>query len=266
MAAKAEWLREKNMQLEREYNLRQQKSSEYEKKIQQSEAELSVLRSELASVHKKIAVQQSSQPSAELPAQPLTPKSTCDALRRLSLEGITEAERDLDEVLKQLEDDTNEITGRLRKRRVFGMLLLFVAILASPGLLLSLHSLGLIEIKEGTHLWRSVTAWEFALETIGAAYHRYVSQVLAHFLRPLEDCSDKNRASMCAGPYMDSVRHRAATTSIQIQRAPSPAALAPRLQPLLYRACPRRRGASAPPCLHAELPYATCRFRMHVLI
>ena len=110
---------------------------------------------------------------------PMSPGTACDVVLRHSLETLSGAERELDDVLKQLEADTLQITGRIKKRSVFGVLLLVVAVLASPGLLLSLRSLGIVDIKEGTYLWKSVLAWEFAFDSVASLSRRWVSMELA---------------------------------------------------------------------------------------
>ena len=109
----------------------------------------------------------------------MSPGRACDVVRRHSLETLSGAERELDEVLKQLEADTLQITGRIKKRSVFVVLLLVVAVLASPGLLLTLRSLNIVDIKEGTYLWKSVLAWEFAFDSVASLSRRWVSMEFA---------------------------------------------------------------------------------------
>ena len=109
----------------------------------------------------------------------MSPGTACDVVCRHSLETLSGAERELDEVLKQLEADTLQITGRIKKRSVFVVLLLVVAVLASPGLLLTLRSLNIVDIKEGTYLWKSVLAWEFAFDSVASLSRRWVSMEFA---------------------------------------------------------------------------------------
>jgi hypothetical protein len=152
-------------------------------------SEIQSLSNELDEVVKAAAELQRSSPRAkvQLPtggvaardmAVPMSPGAASSVVRRLSHENVQDAEEELAQVLQQLDETTNEITGRVKKRRIFLMLFLATAVLCSPGLLLSLRGLGVVDIREGTVLWQSVLAWEYAFEWIRVAGRRVMSSAL----------------------------------------------------------------------------------------
>ncbi|EKX43161.1 hypothetical protein GUITHDRAFT_110888 [Guillardia theta CCMP2712] len=74
------------------------------------------------------------------------------------------AESELNEVLRQLEQDADVLNGRIRKRTIFFFLVLVASVMASPCFLISLREAGYVEVKKGTAFCRFLSGWDFCMQ------------------------------------------------------------------------------------------------------